>query len=180
MTTFRRRLRAHRRDDTGATLVEFALVAPLVFLLIFALIGGCYLAFQNAGLHDGATAGGRMASIETNLLTETDPTTGQPWPDNRYCESGKPQSIESAVADAAPLVHVNMAPLCASNGLADTLTQTPNINGEVNITVTCAGGCATPISTSVSLDYNAKGIVAPFGLTYHMAAISSDPPLTSS
>ena len=180
MTSFRRRLRAHRRDDTGATLVEFALVAPLVFLLIFALIGGCYLAFQNAGLHDGATAGGRMASIETNLLTQTDPATGEPWPGNMYCESGKPQSIETAVADAAPLVHVNMAPLCASSAGAMKLTQNPNINGEVNITVTCVGGCAAATSTSVSLDYNAKGIVAPFGLTYHMVATSADPALTSS
>jgi Flp pilus assembly protein TadG len=180
MTSLRRRLRAHRRDDTGATLVEFALVAPLVFLLIFGLIGGCYLAFQNAGLHDGATAGGRMASIETNLLTQIDPATEQPWPNSLWCESGKPTPIEVAVADAAPLVHVNMAPLCASNGMADKLTQTPNVNGEVNITVTCIGGCATPTSTSVSLDYNAKGIVAPFGLTYHMAATSADPALTSS
>jgi Flp pilus assembly protein TadG len=180
MTAFRRRLRAHRRDDTGATLVEFALVAPLVFLLIFALIGGCYLAFQNAGLHDGATAGGRMASIETNLLTQDDPATGEPWPGNMYCESGKPQSIESAVADAAPLVHVNMAPLCASKAAAKTLMQSPTVNGEVNITVSCVPGCDAPMSTSVSLVYNAKGIVAPFGLTYHMTAISADPALTSS
>lgn len=171
--------RAHRRDDTGATLVEFALVAPLVFLLIFALIGGCYLAFQNASLHDGATAGGRMASIETGLLTQNDPATGEPWPDNLLCESDKPMSIEAAVADAAPLVHVNMAPLCASGSNATQLTQTPVVPGDANITVKCGGTCAAPTSTTVSLNYSAKGIVAPFGLTYHMSAVSQDPPLTS-
>ncbi len=113
-----------------------------------------------------------MASIETNLLTQTDPSTGQPWPGNAYCESGKPTPIEVAVADAAPLVPVNLAPLCASNADAKVLTQSPTINGDVNITVTCVAGCASPTSTSVSLDYNAKGIVAPFGLTYNMMATS--------
>jgi len=170
--------RAHRRDDTGATLVEFALVAPLVFLLIFGLIGGCYLAFQNASLHDGATAGGRMASIETALLTQNDPATEDPWPNNMLCESDKPMSIEAAVADAAPLVHVNMAPLCASNSNATELTQTA-VPGDVNITVKCGGTCAAPTSTTLLLNYSAKGIVAPFGLTYHMSAVSQDPPLTS-
>jgi len=154
-------------------------VAPLVFLLIFGLIGGCYLAFQNASLHDGATAGGRMASIETNLLTQNDPATGNPWPDNMLCESDKPMSIEAAVADAAPLVHVNMAPLCASNANAKELTQNPAVPGDANITVKCGGTCAAPTSATVSLSYSAKGIVAPFGLTYHMSAVSQDPPLTS-
>lgn len=160
-----------RGDETGATLVEFALVAPLVFLIIFGLISGCYLAFQNASLHDGATAGSRMASIESNLVVQDAPTV--------YCESDNPMSIEKAVSDAAPLVPVNMAPLCATSQTATQLTQTP-VNGDVNITVTCPppGNCGAPTSTTVSLTYSAKGIVAPFGLTYSMIATSQDPVLT--
>jgi hypothetical protein len=171
-------VRTHRwgrgRDETGATLVEFALVAPLVFLLIFGLIGGSYLAFQNASLHDGATAGARMASIETALLTQTNPTTGNPWPNALYCESGLPTPIEKSVSGAAPLVKVNPAPLCASGPSATQLTQ-PTVAGDVNITVTCGGTCAAPTSTTVSLAFDAKGLVAPFGLTYHMTATSQDP-----
>ena len=169
MMRMRERLRVSRRAETGATLVEFALVAPLVFLLIFGLIGGSYLAFQNVALHDGATAGARMASIETSLVTQVAP--------NMYCESGLPTSIEKAVSGAAPLVKVNPAPLCATSSTPTQLTQTPTVDGDVNITVTCAVTTCddAPTSTTVSLAYKAKGIVAPFGLTYNMTATSQDP-----
>jgi Flp pilus assembly protein TadG len=175
MMTLRRRLQSRRDVETGATLVEFALVAPLVFLLIFGLISGCYLTFQNSSLHDGATAGARMASIETALLTADDPATGAPWPDGQYCESGAPSPIQKAVAGAAPLVPVNQAPLCATSASADTLTQASDGGNDANIIVTCGVSCAAPTSTEVSLSFAAKGIVAPFGLTYHMTAVSQDP-----
>jgi len=177
MTHVRSSLQRRRRDETGATLVEFALVAPLVFLLIFALIGGSYLAFQNASLHDGATAGARMASIETGLLTQTNPATGSPWPNGLYCESDAPTPIEKAVSGAAPLVTVNPAQLCATSATATQLTQ-PTVDGDANVTVTCGGTCAAPTATTVSLAFSAKGIVAPFGLTYHMTATSQDPVLS--
>jgi Flp pilus assembly protein TadG len=173
MRTVRTSLRVGRRGETGATLVEFALVAPLVFMVIFGLIAGSFLAFQNASLHDGATAGSRMASIESSLVKQVAPTL--------YCESGTPTSIEKAVSGAAPLVSVNPAPLCATSATATQLTQTtqnPAIDGDVNITVTCGGTCAAPTSTTVSLAFDAKGIAAPFGLTYNMTATSQDPVLS--
>jgi hypothetical protein len=173
-----RRLQGRDRGEAGATLVEFALVAPLVFLVIFGLIGGCYLAFQNSSLHDGATAGARMASIETSLVTPNNPATHLPWPGGLYCESGLPVPIEKSVSQAAPLVPVNPAPLCATSANATQLTQTPAVDGDANITLTCGGTCASPTSTSVSLAFSDKGIVAPFGLTYHMTAISQDPVLS--
>ncbi len=166
MTPVRRNVGLGRGDETGATLVEFALVAPLVFLLIFGLISGSYLAFQNASLHDGATAGSRMASIESNLVVQEAP--------NQYCESGTPTSIEKAVSGAAPLVAINPNPLCATASTATTLTQNP-VAGDAYITVTCGGSCAAPTSTTVTLTYEAKGIAAPFGLTYNMIATSQDP-----
>jgi len=166
MTKMRESLRSSRRSETGATLVEFALVAPLVFLLIFGLIAGSYLAFQNASLHDGATAGSRMASIESNLVVQDAP--------NEYCESGTPTPIEKAVSGAAPLVAINPNALCATSSTATQLTQTP-VAGDANITVTCGGNCGAPTSITVTLTYKAKGIAAPFGLTYNMTATSQDP-----
>jgi hypothetical protein len=168
----RRRLDAHGRSDTGATLVEFVLVAPVVFIMIFGIIAGCYLAFQNSALHDGATAGSRMASIETSL--ETLQTSGPMQ--GSYCESGSPVPIEKAVAQAAPLLPVNPNPLCATSQTAMALTQTA-VNGDVNITVTCSGseGCLSPTTTAVSLALTTGGLVAPFGLTYNMSATSEVP-----
>jgi Flp pilus assembly protein TadG len=161
-----------RRDEKGATLVEFALVAPLVFLVIFGIVAGAYLAYQNSALHDGATAGSRMASIETSLVNGS-PANGVSTTGSN-CESGQPMSIEKAIADAAPLLTVNPATLCATTSTGNVLTEPP-VAGDVNITVTCGGSCASPTSTEVSLSLDANGLVTPFGLQYHMQAISSDP-----
>jgi Flp pilus assembly protein TadG len=163
------RTRLRRRDERGATLVEFALVSPLVFLVIFGIIAGCYLAFQNSSLHDGATAGARAASIETSLVA---PTSGQ------FCESGKPVSIEKSVSQAAPILAVNQAPLCATSANATTLTQSPTVPGDVNIIVTCGGSCASPTSTEVALAVTTKGLLAPFSVTYHLSASSQVPVLS--
>jgi len=173
-----RRLRwPPRRAETGATLVEFALVAPVAFMLIFGIIAGSFLVYQNSALHDGASAGARMASIETSLVKPT--VVGGT---TLYCESGMPISIEKAVAQAAPLLTVNTAPLCSTSPTPAQLTQAP-VNGEVNIIVTCggpggsAGTCDSPASTQLSLTFRTRGIAAPIGLTYNMTASSQDPVL---
>jgi len=162
------RRRAPRRDDTGATLVEFALVAPLLFLMLFGIIAGCFLAYQNSALHDGASAGARMASIETSLVSAQNGV---------YCESGTPVSIEKAVSQAAPLLTVNPAPLCAQTNTATQLTQ-PAVNGDVNIIVTCGGSSAAPTTVEVSLAVRTKGLVAPIGLNYNLTASSQVPVLS--
>ena len=164
----RARRRARGGDETGATLVEFALVAPLVFMLIFGIIAGCFLAYQNSAMHDGATAGARMASIETSLVTVKNGV---------YCESGSPVSIEKSVSQASPLLTVNPAPLCAQSSSATQLTQ-PTVNGDVNIIVTCGGSCSAPTTVQVSLALRTKGLVAPIGLTYNLAASSQVPVLS--
>ncbi|HXX91822.1 MAG TPA: TadE/TadG family type IV pilus assembly protein [Acidimicrobiales bacterium] len=159
------------RGDAGATLVEFALVFPIFFVLLCGIIGGCYLAYQNSSLHDGATAGARMASIETSLL---DSQTGQ----GAYCESGLPVPIQTAVANAAPLLKVNPAPLCATSSSATQLTQTSVVNGDVNIVVSCGGSCGNPSTTAVSLTVRTKGLVAPIGITFNLSATSQEPVLS--
>ena len=164
----RARRRARRGDEAGATLVEFALVAPLLFVLLFGIIAGCFLAYQNSALHDGASAGARMASIESPLLTAGN---------GQYCETGAPTSIAKAVSQAAPLLTVNTAPLCASSKNATQLTQ-PAVNGDVNIKVTCGGSCGAPATVEVSLAVTTKGLVAPIGLTYNLTASSQVPVLS--
>ena len=123
------RLPGRRRAETGATLVEFALVAPVVFMLIFGLLAGSFLVYQNSALHDGATAGARMASVEASSTATLVNSNTAP------CETGQPVSIEKAVAQAAPLLTVNPAPLCETS--PTELTQGTDVNGDVNITVDC-------------------------------------------
>jgi Flp pilus assembly protein TadG len=121
----RRRPLVRRRPETGATLVEFALVAPVLFLLLFGLISGCFLVYQDAALHNGATAGARAASIEA------------PLENGSFCENSSPSSIIAAIAQASPLLTVNPAPLCANPPNANTTTLTQaTVPGDVNVTVT--------------------------------------------
>jgi len=169
--------RARRPDECGATLVEFALVAPIALVLLFGIIAGCFLAYQNSALHQGASAGAREASIETSLVAQS--PTNSLWAsgstDGLTCESGSPTPIEKTVADNAPLLTVNPAPLCSTSTDPGELTQTPAVPGDVNVTVTCGGSCSAPQSTTVSLTYTTQGLVAPLGITYDMSASSQVP-----
>jgi Flp pilus assembly protein TadG len=171
---------ARRRGEDGATLVEFALVAPIAFMLILGIVAGCYLAYQNSALHDGATAGARTASIESSLVASS--PTNALWPagatTGMHCESGVPTPIEKTVADNAPLLKVNPAPLCSTSSNPTQLTQAPAVNGDVNITVVCGGSCAAPTSTSVELAFTTHGLVQPLGITFNMSATSQDPVLS--
>jgi Flp pilus assembly protein TadG len=157
--------------QSGQAIIEFALVAPVVFLFLFGLISGCFIFFQNSSLHDGASAGARMASIENSLLLLQ--TSGAFK--GEYCESDQPASIEQAVAQAAPGLNVNMGRLCSGDPLATQLTQATNPGDKVDITVTCGGSCANPSSTEVSLVVDAKGLAFPLPFTYVMRASSEVP-----
>lgn len=143
------------RSERGASLVEFAIVVPVALVLIFGLIGVSYMAFQSSALSDGASAGARMASIETSLVQANG---------GQYCESGSPESVETAVQDATPLLTVNMEPLCAASATATELTQSSDPTGDVNITVTCGGSCADPTTTQVYLWINAASVLPEVGL----------------
>jgi Flp pilus assembly protein TadG len=171
--------RRGRRGQSGATIVEFALIAPLAFMLLFGLLSACWLFYQSSAIQDGATAGARTASIETSLALQDGP--GGPGAGGLdpglYCESGSPTLIEQAVARAAPTLKINSANLCASSTPATQLTQTPNDPTAANITVTCNGSCAAPTKVRVSITFNGNGIAPPLNFTYPISATSKVPVL---
>lgn len=54
----------HRpRGDRGVALVEFALVAPLLLLLLFGAIDFAWVFAQNVDLKNGAREGARLAAV---------------------------------------------------------------------------------------------------------------------
>jgi Flp pilus assembly protein TadG len=60
-----RRARTSRRDpDRGASAVEFALIMPVLFLLIFGIIDYGLLFFDSIGLRQGAREGARQAVVQ--------------------------------------------------------------------------------------------------------------------
>ncbi len=52
------------RDMHGATAVEFALIAPLLFLLLFGAVEAGRLLFVQSALHHSVSAAARCASID--------------------------------------------------------------------------------------------------------------------
>ena len=63
MTAMRRRL-GRRHREGGASAVEFALVMPVLFLLLFGIIDYGLLFFDSIGLRQGAREGARQAVVQ--------------------------------------------------------------------------------------------------------------------
>lgn len=63
---------SRRQDDRGAALVEFALLAPVLFAVVFALIEFGWTFVQNLDVRHGAREGVRLAAVNYNPEDETD------------------------------------------------------------------------------------------------------------
>ena len=60
------------RSDRGANLVEFAILAPLLILLVFGIIEFSWAFAQNLNVRHGAREGARLAAVDfTPLVAET-------------------------------------------------------------------------------------------------------------
>jgi len=62
------------RDERGTTALEFAILAPVFFLLIFGIIAFGLLFWTQVGLQHGAEMAARCASINTTLCPNGNPT----------------------------------------------------------------------------------------------------------
>ena len=60
------------RDTRGAAAVEFAMTAPIFFLLLFGAIGAGLLAWAQIGLQHGVEMAARCASVNTSLCGNDD------------------------------------------------------------------------------------------------------------
>jgi Flp pilus assembly protein TadG len=65
-----------RARTRGQGLVEFALVFPLFMFMLFGLIDGGRLVYQNTVVSQAAREGARLASVEASWLGSTDPSCG--------------------------------------------------------------------------------------------------------
>ena len=68
-TRVRATMRGFRRDTRAAAMVEFAIVAPLLFALIFGIIDFGRVFFLYNNLTNAAREGARIAAVLTNVVT---------------------------------------------------------------------------------------------------------------
>lgn len=62
------------RDEGGAAALEFAILAPVFFLIIFGIIAFGILFWTQVGLQHGAEMAARCASINTTLCPNGNPS----------------------------------------------------------------------------------------------------------
>ena len=62
-------LRSLHRNQDGTTAVEFAIIAPVFFMLILGTIGFCFALFLVGSLHYAVEDGARCASVKTTICT---------------------------------------------------------------------------------------------------------------
>ncbi len=67
---------AGRRRRGGQTLVEFALLLPVFVLLLFAVIDGGRLVYENSVVSQAAREAARQASVEAGWVGSTDAACG--------------------------------------------------------------------------------------------------------
>lgn len=63
------RRRRHKSKSRGVALVEFALIAPLLFLLLFGIVEFGWAFGQNLDVRQGAREGGRLAVVNYSVTT---------------------------------------------------------------------------------------------------------------
>ena len=131
-----RRMRVRRRDDVGASAVEFALLVVPLTLLVFGIIAfGVMLSFRQT-LSQAATEGARAAAVQID-------------------ETKRQGDAEAAVAEAMGAVIFgdgNMT--CGSDGLTCTAGPYTPEAGET----ACAAG-AECYEVTVSFPYREEGPV---------------------
>ena len=66
------RRRSLLRDERGATIIEFAIVAPVMMLLLMGLMDLMYQAYVQSVFEGAMQKAGRDSSLEQNALTASD------------------------------------------------------------------------------------------------------------
>lgn len=118
-TQSRRPMRAVSRDDRGGTLVEFALIAPLLFFLLFGLIEASWAFSQQLEIRHGARETVRLAATDYGDL---DSIVAEGCQRMDYTAGGAQVNLTSTGSAIGDSVRVTVqAPLQTLTGLLDPI-----------------------------------------------------------
>ena len=156
------RARRRRRTQNGAAAVEFALVAPLLLLLVFGVISYGYMLSFRQALSQGAAEGARAAAVS-------------PYP----AAADKETAALNAINDA---LNVNAYGItCTGVAAGSSLKKDGVVVGTCSVTTAACESDPTKDCVTVALDYHYKdhpllpnfpgvGLVLPSHLTYDSTA----------
>lgn len=87
-------------DDRGTTAVEFALIAPVLFLLLFGAVEGGRLVFVNAALHRAVGMAARDVAIHADEHTSA--VMVARWVETHMRALAVPQAIPAETVYLSP------------------------------------------------------------------------------
>jgi hypothetical protein len=123
-----------RRPDRsrGQALVEFALVAPMFFVLLLVLIEGGRFIFFYETLHSATRDGARFAIVNGNnsLICPVGPPPTGSWSCDPTGERVKQRVANAAFNVLGPLVPCGSAGLCVPAGYPRWFEPTTNERGS--------------------------------------------------
>jgi hypothetical protein len=176
-----------RRRDQGQSLVEFALVFPILILMFFGLVDGARLVYTNSQLGQAAREGARVAAVEASRMgsaavacvsSESQITPARPGA--QVCPAD-PTALKADVVSAVNRMAVALGVIatvylaCDSGGAADP-TATPPILADpaptgawTEATVTYPA-CASDSSGNAAP--NAPGSLVSVRIVYQFAPIT--------
>jgi Flp pilus assembly protein TadG len=167
------------KEQRGQSVVEFALVAPIFFAVLFGIIAAGWLFFQNSAIADAAQGGAREALVENPLVQN--PTSGPYTAD--LCESGSPRAILAAAQQAANILRLDPNPLCnlptpnpackfTVSQAPDALTQTP-VAGDASVCLLVTKGTLSSWTTiAVTVVYVAHPLEPLLGASVRLTSAS--------
>ena len=123
--------RTGRRDDRGAAALEFALILPILMVLVFGVIAFGYMLSFRQAMSQAAAEGGRAAAVQIGGTSNGD----------------RISAARAAINDALDFYGVE----CTSGG---ALTHGGGAAGTCLVTIgSCSSGPAGAQCAKVTLDY---------------------------
>jgi Flp pilus assembly protein TadG len=102
--------RSHRANERGAILAEFALVAPVLIMILFGIIEFAFVLSRSQAVEAAAREGGRLASLSSTTTADI--------------ESRVDDALAAVPLDGAPTVTVSPQVCLGREGQAVTVTVT--------------------------------------------------------
>ena len=127
--------RAFRRDRSGASLVEFGLIAPILATVVLGVAKGATLLLANNAMHTAVTSGAQYVMAGGQDLSTVQSITLSAWPNRssaaavtaaKSCLCGTASSDCSTLCSdqSVPLAYVTLTATDTYAGLAGTVPLT--------------------------------------------------------
>lgn len=144
----------NRPGSRGQGMVEFALVAPIFFMLVFGLFNFSWMIFQQQSVINAARSGARDAALLSPLFENgTSASCSSGYGEPAASEASPASVIEAAAQSGSGLVKINTSALCATSSSSTSMTSSATQSGTATVTVTASPSLNSAQTVTVTVSY---------------------------